>query len=108
MISDSEKYPAQAAERIQRQLERILASPEFKATDRQREFLRFVISKALAGKTYEIKGYSVATRVFGRNQDFNQATDPIVSIQAKLLRRALERYYLVAGSQDPVRIDITP
>jgi adenylate cyclase len=43
----------------------------------------------------------VATQVFGRGEDFNQATDPIVSIQANKLRRALERYYLVAGQNDP-------
>ena len=48
----------------------------------------------------------MATQVFGRKEDFDQATDPIVSIQANKLRRALERYYLVAGKQDPVRIDI--
>jgi adenylate cyclase len=34
------------------------------------------------------------------------AIDPIVSIQAHKLRRALERYYLVAGHSDPVYIDI--
>ena len=37
---------------------------------------------------------------------FDQATDPIVSIQANKLRRALEHYYLTAGNKDPVRIEI--
>ncbi|MGO7917282.1 hypothetical protein ACC702_38380, partial [Rhizobium ruizarguesonis] len=32
--------------------------------------------------------------------------DPVVRIEAGRLRRSLERYYLVAGQQDPVRIDI--
>ncbi len=48
----------------------------------------------------------MATQVFGRKEDFDQATNPIVSIQANRLRRSLERYYLVVGQQDPVRIDI--
>ena len=48
----------------------------------------------------------MATQVFDRKKDFDQAADPIVSIQANKLRRALERYYLIAGTQDPVRIDI--
>lgn len=95
-----------AAEKILRQLRLILASPEFQATDQQREFLRFVVSETLAGKTHEIKGYTVATRVFGRKRDFDQATDPIVSIQANKLRRALERYYLIAGKEDPIHIDL--
>jgi TolB-like protein len=97
---------ASAAETIQQQLERILASPEFHATQRQREFLQFVVSETIAGRARDIKAYTVATRVFGRKADFDQAQDPIVSIQANGLRRALERYYLVAGQNDPVRIDI--
>jgi len=97
---------APAAETIQQQLERILASPEFHATQRQREFLQFVVSERIAGRARDIKAYTVATRVFGRKADFDQAQDPIVSIQANGLRRALERYYLVAGQNDPVRIDI--
>ena len=102
----AEQNPAPAAEKIQQQLQRILASPEFEATDRQREFLQFVVTETIAGRVNEIKGYTVATQVFGRKEDFDQATDPIVSIQANKLRRAMERYYLVAGKQDPVRIDI--
>ena len=106
MQPHAEQNPAPAAEKIQQQLQRILASPEFQATDRQREFLQFVVTETLAGRSYEIKGYTVATRVFERRKDFDQATDPIVSIQANKLRRAMERYYLVAGKQDPIHIDI--
>jgi adenylate cyclase len=102
--SDSKAVPA--AESVQQQVNRILTSSEFKATDVQKSFLTFVVETVLAGRSHEIKGYTVATQVFGRGEDFNQATDPIVSIQANKLRRALERYYLVAGQNDPVRIDI--
>jgi hypothetical protein len=102
--SDPKAIPP--AESIQKQLNRILTSPEFKATDVQKSFLTFVVETVLAGRSHEIKGYTVATQVFGRGEDFNQATDPIVSIQANKLRRALERYYLVAGQNDPIRIDI--
>jgi TolB-like protein len=94
------------AGRIRKQLERILTSQEFKATERQRDFLQFVVAETIAGKSDEIKGYTVATRVFGRGEDFDQATDPLVSIQANKLRRAIERYYLTVGQRDPVRIDI--
>ena len=95
-----------AADRIQRQLQRILTSPVFRATKAQKAFLEFVVRKTLSGNSVEIKGYTVATRVFGRREDFDQATDPIVSIQANKLRRALEHYYLTAGDKDPVRIEI--
>jgi adenylate cyclase len=102
----AERDPPLSPKNIQRQLHRILASVEFQATDQQREFLRFVVSETLAGNAHEIKGFTVATRVFGRKMDFDQTIDPIVSIQANKLRRALERYYLVAGKQDQVRIDL--
>ncbi len=102
----AEQNPAPAAEKIQQQLQRILASPEFQTTERQREFLKFVVAETVAGRDQGIKGYTVATRVFGRKEDFDQATDPIVSIQANKLRRALERYYLTAGRNDSMRIDI--
>jgi adenylate cyclase len=93
-------------ESIDRQLTRILASPEFHATDKMRDFLRFVVEEKLAGRSHRIKGYTVAVNVFGRGEDFDATNDPIVRIQAGRLRRALERYYLVGGVDDPIEIDI--
>lgn len=87
-------------------MDRILNSPEFGSTDAQRSFLKYVVKKTLAGRGDEIKGYALATEVFGRGEDFDQSIDPVVSIHANKLRRALERYYLVAGQTDSIRIDI--
>jgi len=91
---------------IRDQVDRILGHPEFQATDKMRSFLRFVVEETLSGRKHRLKGYTIATHVFGRGDDFDAAQDPIVSIQAGRLRRALERYYLVAGGRDPIVIDI--
>jgi TolB-like protein len=91
---------------IEQQLKRILDSPDFDATNQQRAFLNFIISETLDGNSRDIKGYTVATQVFGRDENFDQAIDPIVSIQANKLRRSLERYYLLTGNMDPVYIEI--
>jgi adenylate cyclase len=91
---------------IRRQLEKILASPEFQNSPMLCDFLRFVVEKTLSGHAQEIKGYTVATEVFGRKADFDAGKDTIVRIQGGRLRRALERYYLTIGGQDPVWIDI--
>ena len=91
---------------VLQQLQRVLDSPEFDGTKAQRAFLQYVVEKTIQGKSDEIKGYSVATDVFGRSKDFDQNIDPIVSIQANKLRRSLERYYLTAGKYDAIRIDI--
>jgi hypothetical protein len=91
---------------IRQQLQRIITSPDFDATKQQRAFLNFIVSQTLAGNSSDIKGYTVATKVFGRDENFDQSIDPIVSIQANKLRRSLERYYLLSGKNDAVHIDI--
>jgi adenylate cyclase len=91
---------------IRGQLATVLASPEFARRPVLRNFLSFVVEKALAGRSHEIKGYTVATEVFGRNENFDGQKDSVVRIQAGRLRRALERYYLSSGAQDPVKIEI--
>jgi adenylate cyclase len=91
---------------IRAQLECILGHREFEAAERIRDFLRFVVEETLAGRGRRLKGYVIATKAFGRGKDFDATRDPIVRIQAGRLRRALERYYLVAGGRDPIRIDI--
>lgn len=94
------------AQEIQSQLNRILGHPDFRATEKIREFLRFVVQETLAGNERQLKGFTIATEVFGRGKDFDAAHDPVVRIQAGRLRRALERYYLTAGGDDPIYIDI--
>jgi adenylate cyclase len=93
-------------EAIREQLDRILGHTEFHATEKNRDFLRYVVEETLAGRSERIKGFSIAIEVFGRDSDFDASHDPVVRIQAGRLRRAIERYYLVAGMQDPIRIEI--
>jgi len=91
---------------IVEQHQRIMVSNESHATESQRKLFDFVLQQVAAGESDQIKGYTIATQIFGRNQDFDQNTDPIVSIHANKLRRALERYYLTEGRNDLLRIDI--
>lgn len=93
-------------EEIMNQLQRMLASMDFHASPQQRALLIFVVEQTLAGNQSVIKGFTLATEVFGRRPDFDQNIDPVVSIQAGKLRRAMERYYLTAGKFDPIRIEI--
>ena len=97
--------PATDAE-ILAQLDRIRRSAEFDAPERDRKFLTYVIEETLAGRGDRIKAYSIATEVFGRDSSFDPQTDPAVRIEAGRIRRALERYYLVAGRTDPIIISI--
>jgi adenylate cyclase len=93
-------------EAIRTQLERILQSTEFKASDKQMKFIGFVVDETLEGRASQLKGYTVAVAVYGRSESFDPQIDPIVRVEAGRLRRALAHYYLTAGKNDPVRIEI--
>ena len=97
---------APSGEAVKQELERVLASPDFIASDRLKRFLRFVVEEALAGRADRLHGYPIALEVLGRDASFDPQTDPVVRMEAGRLRRRLERYYLGAGQSDPVRIDI--
>jgi TolB-like protein len=107
-LSSVEAGPAcrWSSEAIRAQLKRILGHAEFQATDKMHDFLRFVVEETLAGRSQNIKGFTIAVEVYGRDANFDAAHDPVVRIQAGRLRRAIERYYLVSGGQDPIRIEI--
>jgi adenylate cyclase len=100
----ADKTPPPDAVRLQ--LERILQSAEFRGSDKQRKFLSFVVEETLAGRASQLKGYTIALAVYGRKEGFDPQVDPIVRVEAGRLRRALEHYYLTAGKNDPVRINI--
>jgi len=91
---------------ISHQLKLILASPDFNATPQQIALLKYVVNQTLAGKSRDIEDETIAADVFSRGPNFDQRIDPIVSIQADQLRRALVRYYETTGTNDPIRIDI--
>ena len=94
------------ADEVLEELERVLASGDFDASPRSRAFLRHVVEETLAGHQNDLSQGAIATRVFDRRADFDPTVDPIVRIQAGRLRRSLERYYLLAGGGDPVRIEL--
>jgi len=91
---------------VRRELDRVLASESFQASERNRRFLTYVVEEALSGRGDRIKAYNIATSVFGRGADFDPQSDTIVRIEAGRLRRALEHFYLTGGESGSVRISI--
>jgi TolB-like protein len=94
------------ADEIRAQLAAMLLRAEFSASARNRRFLSYVIEETLQGRSGRIKAYTIALAVFDRDQNFDPLVDPIVRIEASRLRRAIEHYYLTAGKDDHVRIDM--
>jgi TolB-like protein len=91
---------------VRKALERILASPDFDASARNRRFLEYVVEETPAGRADRLKGLTIAIDVFGRDAKIDPQHDPVVRIEAAKLRRSLERYYLTVGQEDPIRIEI--
>ena len=94
------------ADEVRQELQRVLASDGFDASERNRRFLSYVVEETLAGRADCIKAYTIALAAFDRGDDFDPLSDPIVRIEAGRLRRSLDHYYLTKGLSDPVRIDI--
>ncbi len=94
--------PAAAEE----QLARILSSPQLQNSEQLRQFLSFVVRKAIAGEPDQIKEYAIATEVFGRSRGFDPRMDTIVRVQASKLRNRLAEYYAGPGAQDPIVIEL--
>ena len=91
---------------VHAQLERILGSQAVRLSPRRRALLRYLVEETLAGRGDLLKGFSVATAVFGRDESFDPQADPVVRFEARRLRRDLASYYVDAGSRDPLRITI--
>ncbi len=91
---------------IKNQVNQILESRDFQASSKLSGFLRFIVEETVNGNEDQLKGYTIATKVLGRGNDFDQSKDPIVRILAGRLRRALNYYYHTNGKADPVHINI--
>lgn len=70
------------------------------------ELLRYVVEKTLSGQGATIKAYSIAVDVFGRPQDFDPQSDPIVRVQARRLRTLLQQFYEEGNGKVGVQIDL--
>lgn len=88
---------------IEAALEHVQAWPGLARSPQLAKFLRYIVDAKLSGNEAGIKAYAIAVDVFGRPQSFDPQSDPIVRVQARRLRAALEEYYAGEGADDAVR-----
>ena len=86
-------------------LARVLASPQFAASERLKRFLSFAVEQALDSADGP-KEYEIGVRVADRGEDFDPAHDSIVRTEAARLRKRLDEYYEKGGRADAIRISI--
>ena len=93
-------------EQVQRQVERIVASPGFAGAERLQSLLRYVVASKLAGEDGRLKESVLAIEVFGRGPEYDSKVDSVVRVAAGKLRSRLAEYYADAGSKDEVLIEL--
>src|SRR4051812_20070629 len=76
------------------ELDRVLASPVFRASRRCRDLLRAVTEHTVAGDVDRLKERVLGVEVFGRPPDYDTSQDPVVRASAAEIRKKLAQYYL--------------
>jgi TolB-like protein len=89
---------------IEKQLDRITSSDEFRKCPQLLRFLRFAVNEALLGRNGGSKERLIGMEVFGRAADYDAGSDPVVRVEARRLRRKLAEYYSGGGREDPIEI----
>ena len=103
-VSTVEPGPPPAA--VLRALQDLVEHPGLRLSERNRRFLDFVVRETVEGNGARIKAYAIGVDVFGRDQSFDPAVDPIVRIEANRIRSALAKYYENDGVGDRIRISM--
>lgn len=99
-------YDALSMDQCQQQVQRIVRSSTFRNALTLQQLFQFVADKAISGAAEGLKEYTIGVEAFGRKQDFDPKTDPIVRVQIHRLRQKLREYYELEGSHDPVLVEV--
>jgi hypothetical protein len=90
----------------QSELSAVLESREFLRSPALARLLKYLCDKTFQGKIHEIKEFSIATEVFGKDLHFGERRDSLVRVEVSRLRRRLQRYYETEGADHDLRIVI--
>ena len=104
--SGSEVLSGIEAAAVERQMELLLESPHFSHSKRFPAFLRFVIGQTLACEADSLKERTLGIEVFGKDADYDTASEPIVRVTAAEIRKRIAQYYQDPGHQDELRITL--
>ena len=94
------------ADEIREQLNRLLAQSFFSHSKRFPTFLRFVVEHTLAGNSENIKERTLGIEIFGRDAEYDTASDPIVRVTAAEIRKRVAQYYQDPAHEYELRISL--
>src|ERR1700736_4067611 len=103
---NTEEQATVLAAAVREQLTRLVESPPFNHSRRFPTFLRFVIEHALAGNADQLKERTIGIEVFGREAEYDTASDPIVRVTAAEIRKRIAQYYQEPGHETELRVTL--
>ena len=93
-------------EKIQEDLERVLASAQFHSSRKCTRFLRHCVECMLDHQLDRLKDRTIGVDVFERDALYDTNQDPIVRGTAGEVRKRLAQYYLASNQADEVRFSL--
>src|SRR5258708_13971769 len=90
-MQESMNAPANEQERAE--LAVVLESEIFKRSPKLSRLLSYLCDKYFSGTGDELKEYSIAMDVLGRNTEFDPQVDAVVRVDTYHLRKRLKHYY---------------
>lgn len=103
-VGDAGRPGELTGDRIREELDRVLASHEFRTSNRSQEFLRYVVEHTLRGESDLLKERTIGVDVFGRAAGYDPSDDATVRVKAGEVRKRLGLYYADQGARNPIRI----
>lgn len=75
---------------------------------RQREIVTYITNEELAGRGHLIKAYTIAVDIFGKDEDFDPASNSLVRVEMHRLRSSLDRFYKLGSLGAPIAFVLPP
>src|SRR5882724_6802126 len=102
------EYGTPDSEQVRDQLARILSSPVFRNSKRYAAVLKYTVEQTLAGNTEHLKERTIGVDVFGREPDYDTASDHVVRSAMAEVRKRLAQYYQGDLQNAELHLDLQP
>lgn len=107
MIGSVEATRAQVERpQAEHQVERILQSKVFRASEVLRHLFSYLAGQSLSGTAGNLKEYTIGLDALGKPSSFDPRQESVVRMHAARLRQKLAEYYRTEGKEDPVIVDL--
>ena len=95
-----------AVEAARAQIDRLVQSRIFRASEVLRHLLSYLAEKSFAGEADSLKEYTIGLDALGKPSSFDPRQESVVRMHTARLRQKLAEYYRTEGIEDPIVVDL--